>query len=353
MAGPPRGLLTRRRGAVAWRLLKHRAPTPLGAFLLALIVRLLWVTLVADPILYQHPYQYLGNAQWIAESPNPVHVVLHYDNWRVQYDRWTAAPLYYLFLATLFRIFGPGLSAVYWTQCVLGALATAALCAIGSRLGGRRGRRVSWFYAFYLPAVQVCGTTLTEALHTPLLLIAFEGVLRSASSPRRHFAAGLIHGYAALTRSVSSAFFLLLALHRTIVLGFRRAAPSVAALALGGAFAILPWTARNYFLLGEPILIETFAFENLWFSNTLGVRPAFKEQQRQDIVSRPTLGEQREAAVGWTLRNLRRNPHRCRHLVSLRWRGSHSCAAATQWHQPQHRQLVASSSHGKNCRAFS
>jgi hypothetical protein len=106
---------------------------------------------------------------------------------------------------------------------------------------------------------------------------------------------------------VSSAFFVLLALHRALTLGWRRSRGAVLALALGGSFAILPWTARNYFFLDEPILIETFAFENLWYSNTFS-KPAFKEQQRRDIVLQPTLREQREAALRWTWRNLRRNP---------------------------------------------
>lgn len=300
-------LMTRPRVGLIRRLVKRGAPTPLGAFLLAFTVRILWITVVADPILYDHPYQYFTNAQWIAERPDPLNLVLNYDNWRVQYDRWTAAPLYYLFLAVIFRTLGDGLALVSWVQCGLGGLSAACLTAIGSRLGGARGRQVAWLYAFYLPAVQVCGNTLTEALHTPLMLIAFERLLGSGRSPARHFTAGLIHGFAALTRSISSAFFVLLALHRAVVLGWRRATLPVVALALGGCCAILPWTARNYFLIGEPILIETFAFENLWFSNTFA-RPAFKEQQRRDIVSKPTLSEQREAALYWTWRNVSRNP---------------------------------------------
>ncbi len=309
MAGASRSVLTRALGAFRWRLVKNRAPTPFGAFCLALIIRLAWVTFVADPILYAHPYQYFSNGLWIAESDDPLRIVLHYDNWRVQYDRWTAAPLYYLFLSAIFRIFGSRLDVVFWIQCVLGSVSAALVTALGARLGGKNGRHAGWLYAVYLPAVQVCGTTLTEALHTPLVLIAFEGILRGRASAPRHFVAGLIHGFAALTRSVSSGFFAVLALHRSMTLGLRRAIVPVAALALGGSLAILPWTARNVYFLDEPVLIETFAFENLWFSNVF-VGPGFKEQQRQDIVSRPTLGEQREAAVAWTWRNLRRNPGR-------------------------------------------
>ena len=72
----------------------------------------------------------------------------------------------------------------------------------------------------------------------------------------------------------------------------REIVPEPATLALGGMATILPWAARNYFLLGEPVLIETFAWENLWYANAL-VGPGVKEAQRRDIVSQRTTAEQR------------------------------------------------------------
>lgn len=294
--------------ALRSRLFRASAPTLGATFLVAVLLRAAWAIGVAEPLEYEHPYQYLGHTLWLSERPDAMNVVLNYDNWRVHYDRWTAAPLYYLFLLGIFRVFGHGMFWVRVFQCLLGALAAVSAARIGARLSGSRGRWAGMAVAFYLPLIKVCSTTLTEALYVPLLLMAFDLLLRS---PERvtAFKAGLAHGLAALTRSVSSAFFAVIAFWMLATEGLRKGFPRAALLALGGMLTILPWTARNYFLMEEPILIETFAWENLWFANAL-VGPGVKEAQRQDIVAQKTTAEQRARAVELTIQNLKRRPDR-------------------------------------------
>lgn len=284
------------------------APTLGTVFAAALLLRLAWVLVINEPLQYNHPYQYLGHSLWLAERDDPLDVILHYDNWRVHYDRWTAAPLYYLFLLAIFRLLGPDVLWVRLIQCVLGGLAAVWVARLGARISGARGRWAGIAFALHLPLIQICATTLTEALYVPLMVLAFDLLLRTPSRANA-LRAGLSQGLAALTRSVSSAFFAVIALWMLAKEGARRGAPRVALLALGGMVTILPWAARNYFLLGEPVLIETFAWENLWYANAL-VGPGVKEAQRQDIVSQKTTAEQRERAVEFTLQNLTRRPDR-------------------------------------------
>jgi hypothetical protein len=301
------------------RLLTRAGAPTLGlVFIVAFALRAAWAFGVGEPLEYSHPYQYLSHSLWLAERPDALSVVLNYDNWRVHYDRWTAAPLYYLFLLGIFRVAGPSVFWVRLVQCLLGGLAAVSVGRIGARISGSRGRWAGLAFALHLPSIQICATTLTEALYVPLMVLAFDLLLRSPSRANA-LRAGLTQGLAALTRSVSSAFFAVIAVWLLAKEGLRRGIPRVALLALGGMLMILPWTARNYFLLGEPILIETFAWENLWYANAL-VGPGVKAAQRQDIVSQKTTAEQRERAVELTIQNLTRRPDRIPEKIWINFR---------------------------------
>ncbi len=304
--------------ALRHQLIRGGAPTLLATFAAAFALRAAWSFGLGEPLQYNHPYQYLSKALWLAERPDALAVILHYDNWRVHYDRWTAAPLYYLFLCGIFRLMGPSLLWVRLIQCALGSLAAVSVARIGARIAGARGRWAGIAFGLHLPLIQICATTLTEALYVPLLVLAFDLLLRSPSRANA-LRAGLTHGLAALTRSVSSAFFAVIAIWLLAKEGLRRGMPRVALLALGGMLIILPWTARNYFLLDEPILIETLAWENFWYANAL-VGPGVKEAQRRDIVSQKTVAQQRERAVAITWQNLARRPDRIPEKIWLNFR---------------------------------
>jgi len=318
---PFRGIQTGRGLLVRLRLrplFKAGAPGLGLIFVAAVVLRAAWAFGLGQPLQYQHPYQYLAHALWLSERPDAWSVVWNYDNWRVHYDRWTAAPLYYIFLLGIFRVFGPSVFWVRVIQCVLGGLAAVSVARIGARVAGSRGRWAGIAFAIHLPLIQLCATTLTEDLYVPLMVLAFDLLLRKPSRANA-LRAGLVHGLAALTRSVSSAFFAVIAFWMLKRDGLRRGFPNAALLALGGMLTILPWSARNYFVMGEPVLIETFAWENLWYANAL-VSAGVKEAQRQDIASQKTTAEQRARAVELTIRNLKRRPDRIPEKVWINFR---------------------------------
>lgn len=300
------------------RLVRAGAPTMGVIFLTAVVARLAWAFGVGEPLQYSHPYQYLAHSLWLAERPDAWSVVWNYDNWRVHYDRWTAAPLYYLFLLGIFQVAGPSMFWVRLIQCGLGGWAAVSTARIGARIAGSRGRWAGIAFALHLPLIQICSTTLTEDLYVPLMMLAFDLLLRSRTRANA-LGAGLTQGLAALTRSVSSAFFALMALWVLKTEGPRRGLPRAALLALGGVLTILPWAARNYFVMGEPVLIETFAWENMWYANAL-VGPGVKAAQRRDIVSQKTTAEQRARAVELTIQNLKRRPDLIPEKVWLNFR---------------------------------
>jgi 4-amino-4-deoxy-L-arabinose transferase-like glycosyltransferase len=264
---------------------------------------------VDQPLLYAHPYNYFNNALAISQHAHPLEYVLRHDEWRMQYGDWTVAPLYYLFAAAVFAVFGPHLFPLQLLQCFLGSLAAVAVAAMAREMAGRRGHWAGVAYALYWPAIECVSQTLTENLHTPLLTLGLAALVRSAS--RESLAGtrlgGLLVGLSALARSVSSAFLVLTALWHCGTAGLRRGwKPALLVLASGLA-VILPWSARNVVLVGDAVPIESFAYENLWFANALVSREQFQRQE-QVVYAQATPAERRSAASHFALRGIRRNP---------------------------------------------
>ena len=293
----------------------------LAVFALALLARLLFLFLADQPLLYTHQYHYFENALRIAQHPHPLHYVWTSDEWRTWNQHWTIAPLYHVFAAGVFLLFGPHLLPLQLVQCVLEALAAVGVAALGRQAAGHpRGAWAGVAYALYWPSIEMPAWTMTENLHTVLLVggIALLARLGPRRPGRLCFAAGVVLGLSALARSVTSAFIglavLLLAWQalrawrRGGVTLLRALVPALA-LAAGGAAVILPWTARNFLVIGDHVLIETTAFENIWYANSFADREQFIRQQ-QVVHGQGTPAAKREVALHFALRGIRRHPGR-------------------------------------------
>jgi hypothetical protein len=279
-----------------------------AVFLLALAARIAFLFLSDQPLLYTHQYQYFTNALRIAEAPDPISYVLRSDDWRVWDQHWTIAPLYFLFAGSVFKLFGAHLLMLRLIQVVLDCVVAVAVAALGRRVAGARGAWAGIAYGLYWPAIEMPTWTLTENVHTPLFVCAVTVLVRGAGelTRRRALVGGALFGLSALTRSVSSAFVLVAGLWRLLVEG-RRGVVVSGLLVAGGAAVILPWTARNVFLIGEPVLIESAAFENIWWANSFVDQARFRRQQ--DVVhGQPTPAAKRAAALEFALRGIRRHP---------------------------------------------
>ena len=280
----------------------------LAVFALALAARLLFVFGADEPLLYSHQYTYFTNALRIAEHPHALAYVLRSDEWRTWDQHWTIAPLYHLFAAAIFRVFGPHLLALRLVQCVLDSCVAVAVAILGRAAAGGRGLWAGIVYALYWPAVEMPSWTMTENAHTFLLTVAVAVLAAegAAISRLRLAGGGFLLGLSALARSVSTGFLGLVTLW-TFLRSRPRAWKPAAILLAAGLAAILPWTARNVFLVGEPVLIETAAFENIWFANHFVDTPTFLNQERL-VHGQGTSAEKRSAALHFALRGIRRHP---------------------------------------------
>ena len=278
-------------------------------FAVALVARLLFLFLADQPLLYTHQYTYFTSALRIAEHPHPLAYVWTSDEWRTWDQHWTIAPLYHLFAAAVFKLFGAHLIALRLLQCVLDSLAAVGVAWLGRRTAGPRGWWAGLAYAGYWPAIEMTTWAMTENLHTVLFVSAVVLLALESERPSRPvaFVGGVLVGLAALARSVSTVFLGLAALRRLWAERNRRGLVAASLMLAGGACAILPWTARNVFVVGEPVLIESAAFENIWYANHLVDRESFLRQE-DAVHSQPTPSAKRAMALSFALRGIERNP---------------------------------------------
>lgn len=282
----------------------------LAVFGLALAARVAFLLLADQPLLFQHQYTYFTSALRIAQHPHPLSYVLASDDWRTWDQHWTIAPLYYLFAAAVFRLFGPHLLPLQLAQCLLDSLVAVWVGALGRRVAGRRGDLAGVAYAVFWPAFEMPSWTLTENVHTTLFvagLLVLSGDAAGRGEKRSLLAGGLLVGLSALARAVSSAFLGLIALARVWRDGLRRGWVAAALILAGGALPILPWVARNAWL-GEPPTIETAAYENIWWANHFGDKERFRREQ-QVVFSQPTPEAKRAAALRFALQGIRERPN--------------------------------------------
>ena len=293
-----------------------RALPAAATFALALALRLGYVLAFDEPIL-KHQYNYFNGGLAIVEHAHPWSFVLRSDDWHLWNDTWTLAPLYTLFLAGQFVLFGSHVFPVQVVQCVLDALTAVMVGLLGQRVAGPRGAWAGVAYAIYWPAILLPGRLLTENLHTVLLVGAFvlllagtrrpsESAPDAVASERTLLAGAFLLGVSALARAVSVAFLPLVVFWRYRLGGKARLRASALVLAAGCA-AVVPWTARNVLVMREPVLIETVGVFNLFYYNTL-VDERRLERREHYIAQQPSNADKRQLALRYALEGITKRP---------------------------------------------
>jgi len=207
-------------------------------------------------------------------------------------------------------------------QAVAGS-ATAVLAAlVAARLGGRGAGLLAGFAtALYGPLIHLDagilvaslqGLTLTLALWLLLRADDRAGELGAEARPGAgrawlaHAAAGLAFGASAALRptglAVAGAVVLGLlargALARPRLAGLRGALPRAAALALGVALCVLPFTLRNRLVAGEWVLLSANGGVNLYIGNHADATGVFRLPPDYDFVNDPLGRLNAERALG-------------------------------------------------------
>lgn len=184
-------------------------------------------------------------------------------------------PLYPLFLAAVYRLFGHNAVAVVWVQFALGLATLVPAYRLGERLFGERAALAGvWIGVCYPLRIFFEAEMLDPALFTFFFLYATWHLWRAVEedAPLRMVLAGLLYGAAALTRPN-----ILLALPFTAVGvalasrgGWRRLPVLGVAGALGVGLAITPAAIHNWHAEGSFIPVATNGGVNLFLGNERG-----------------------------------------------------------------------------------
>ncbi len=219
-------------------------------FLLALVVRLLFVWLTPDYVPRSDGEDYHRLAQGILEG-----------KWFLRTDGTPAAsrpPLYPMLLAAIYAIFGTSWQAVRYLQSVIDAFTAVIVLLIGKKVfGSFVGILSGIIYALYFTAISACGLLLTENLFLFLSLLAVLLILmvRQDFSLAKCAILGMVFGLANVTRPILlflplivAAFLLLLAPKDR--LGLKKSLVRGGIIVMVYALVYSPWIVRNYLAFG-------------------------------------------------------------------------------------------------------
>ena len=243
-------------GAVGSRL----AAIPRGRWLASLIVagiaaRVVWVLLFPAPFTSDgEAYYKLARrlSQGLTFQTTPK-------------GEWVAWPPGYPFLLLVhFKFLGIGRLAVTVANLLLFAGSLLTVDALARRMSeGNEGtaRLATLLLALWPNLIASAGVASKEMVIVFLLPATLLLYLKAVERPSRwaalSLAAGLVLGYAILTQPavqlLVGVFVVFEILLRTPIL---RAATRLALLGLGIAIVILPWTWRNYQVVGKPVLVS-------------------------------------------------------------------------------------------------
>jgi 4-amino-4-deoxy-L-arabinose transferase-like glycosyltransferase len=235
-------------------------------FVVALILRLIPVLLTRDVgIALDDMFQYDALAESIRLGQGYA--------WYGGIPTAFRAPLYPLFLAVIYSVFGHQFLAVRIIQAVIGASLPLVVYVLGRRLFDDRVAGIaSWVMVFYPMFVLYPLALITENLFFLLVPLAVLYLLKAMDTSRRscYLLAGLLLGLSILTRSVMSGFVLLILpwlWHYTS--SKREALKNWGLILLIVTVLTIPWSIRNSLLYGQFVFVES----SLGFNFYLGYHP--------------------------------------------------------------------------------
>lgn len=174
------------------------------------------------------------------------------------------APVYPLFLAFIYLIFGHSYVIVRFIQAIIGSLTCLIIYLLGKELFDKKiGLLSAFIFAIYYPFIQYPAYLLTEIIFTFLLVVSMFFFLRYYFVRKNSllFSATIFLGIASLCRASSLLFILFLSFWLGLLYRFklRQTIKAVFVLLSGIIIIVLPWTIRNYIIYKRvvPITIES------------------------------------------------------------------------------------------------
>jgi 4-amino-4-deoxy-L-arabinose transferase-like glycosyltransferase len=249
-------------------------------FVLALLVRLGWVATLGPDLVWPDEEEFVGIARRLAAGDGYVSV------------SYRANPILPAYLAAVFSLVGESYPAARAGQAIMGALTCVLVAATGMRiLGIAVGTIAGLLLAVYLPHVYLSGVFYAECLFTLLIACTVYAAVRSLDAARPLpwlVATGVSFALTTLSRPIFLAYlpFLVAALVYGSRPALSRRLVMATTLVVATGLGILPWTIRNYLVLGRPVLVSTGFGTKLWQGNNEGAVGDADDRElsfRQDV----------------------------------------------------------------------
>jgi 4-amino-4-deoxy-L-arabinose transferase-like glycosyltransferase len=181
-------------------------------------------------------------------------------------ENYRRPPIYPLFLAGIYALFGEKIVAVRLVEALLGACLAVVIAIIAKRIAGDQvGALAGLLWSIYPLGVFIAGLVYPTSMATMLLACAMLCIVTKADqelTPGRMVVGGIFFGLAALTVPVALATVVTITFWITYWQRTRRLLLATLFL-LGVALPLAPWTVRNFdvydrFVVVEPRLVENF-----------------------------------------------------------------------------------------------
>jgi 4-amino-4-deoxy-L-arabinose transferase-like glycosyltransferase len=230
-----------------------------------------------------------------------------------QYGATYHTPGYVVFLAGIFGLAGEHrLWVVYLVQSLLSLATLLGIYLLGVRLFSPKVGMVALLLATaYAPFVAYANALMPETMFICLLVFCVYAFVRGVQdgSPRVLLAAGVLCGFAALTRSVALLLPVVFLAWLMVAPGRALASRRVrrgALLFIGAMVLVLsPWVMRNYFEQHAFIPGDTVGGLNLFIGNHSGATGGFDERpiQKNPAAQQALAEGKRDAAYDSVLRD--------------------------------------------------
>jgi 4-amino-4-deoxy-L-arabinose transferase-like glycosyltransferase len=245
---------------------RHDVRRLVAVFLVALTLRLIPILLTIDlGIALDDMFQYDALAESIRLGQG--------FTWYGGIPTAARAPLYPLFLAVIYTLFGRSFTAARIAQAVLSSSLPILTYSMGRRLFGERASLLAaWVVASYPMFLLYPLGLATENLFFLLVPLTMLSLMRAAetSNGLQYVLSGIFLGLTVLTRSVIGAFLvLILPWMWYYATSKREAVKNWLMILLPVLVLTIPWSVRNSLLYGRPVFVES----SLGFNLYLGYHP--------------------------------------------------------------------------------
>lgn len=184
----------------------------------------------------------------------------------------SVGPIYELFLAFFFWVFGHNLPVVWFVQSLLHIATAFIIFLIARRLFSEDGDKIglisSGIYIFCIDLIQMPAMIMSETLHLFLLSLTTYAFVRFYESPsyRNTVFFGIVCSLAAMTRPTA-----LLVIAAVVLCAMLRHQYKQAALIIVCTVVLFaPWAIRNYYTYNEFIFTTAAGGYDIWLGNNLG-----------------------------------------------------------------------------------